>query len=98
MYVKIHRSYRAVVAVCDEDLIGNIFSEDKRQLDCKESFYKGEEVKENELIKIIQAQAGDDATFNIVGEKSVAAAIKAGLVAKDAIFRVQGVPFVLTLL
>ena len=39
MLVKIHKSYRNVVAVCDSDLIGKKFEEDKFQLDLKESFY-----------------------------------------------------------
>ena len=50
MLVKIHNSYRKVVAVCDSDIIGKRFDEGKRQLDIRENFYKGDEVNEEEAI------------------------------------------------
>ena len=40
--IKIHMSYRNVIAVCDEDLLGKKFEDEKRQLDIKEGFFKGE--------------------------------------------------------
>lgn len=98
MFLKIHKSYRDVVAVCDSDLIGKRFEEDKFQLDVKESFYKGDEVEEERAIFILKKMAIEDATFNIVGENSVKAAIQAGIIEQEAVGEVQGVKFALVLL
>ncbi len=98
MFFKIHNSYREVIAICDSELIGKYFEEGKFQLDVKESFYKGQEVSEEEIIKLIRRRAVEDATFNIVGEKSVSLAIELGLVAKEGIKRIQNIPFVMILL
>ena len=95
--IKIHKSYRTVVAICDSALVGKKFEEGKRQLDVTESFYKGEKVSEESAVKIIQMQAREDATFNIVGEKSIKAAISAGIINKEGISKLGGIPFALVL-
>jgi hypothetical protein len=98
MFVKIHKSYRDVIAICDSELLGKKFEEGKFQLDVKESFYKGEKADEKEIIEVIQTMSKEDATFNLVGKKSVTAAIKAGIVTSKGIKEIQGVPFALVLL
>ena len=95
MFVKIHKSYRTVVALCDTELIGKHFEEGNRQLDLRESFYKDKEVTHEEAVKIITFQLCEDATFNIVGEKSIAAAIAAGAIVKSNVARVDNIPFTL---
>jgi len=96
--IKIHESYRKVVALCDSDLIGKKFEEGKRQLDVRENFYNGEEVDEEKIIAMLKNLAIDDATFNIVGKESVKAARNAGLIEEDNVSEIQGVPFALVLL
>ena len=98
MLVKIIKSYRTVVAICDSDLLGKTFEEGKGQLDIKESFYKGEETPKEKVIEIINHMSQEDATFNIVGKESVALALETGLITKEGIKEVQGVPFALVLL
>ncbi len=98
MHIKIHRSYRTVVAIADSDLIGKKFEEGQLQLDIRENFYKDREVNEEQLIKLIQLQKVEDATFNIVGKKSIKAAIKAGLISEDSYGEIAGIPYALTLL
>jgi len=71
MLIKIHKSYRDVVSICDSDLLGKFFEENEFQLDVKESFYNGEEKTEEEVSEIIQDLSREDATFNIVGEKFI---------------------------
>ena len=85
MYIKIHNSYRTVVAVCDSDLIGKIFEEGNIELNVKENFFKGEETSEDEVFEIMQNMALEDATFNIVGENSVNVAKKAGIISENDI-------------
>jgi hypothetical protein len=98
MQVKIHESYRNVVAICDTSLIGKKFEEGKFQLHVKEHFYKEKEVSEEQLLQVIQKQTNEDATFNIVGPDSISIALKSGLIKEDNISKIQGIPFALTLL
>ncbi|HLC86792.1 MAG TPA: DUF424 family protein [Candidatus Nanoarchaeia archaeon] len=96
--VNIIKAYRDVVAICDSDLLGKKFEDNNFQLDLKESFYKGKEVNGKELIGIIEKMIGEDATFNIVGEESIKIALKIGIINKNGIKEIQGVPFALVLL
>lgn len=97
-FIKVHKSHRIVVAICDSDLIGKKFEEGKRQLDLRENFYKGEEIETGKLIKSLQHYLIEDATFNIVGKSSVKAAIDARIISKTNIDKIQGIPFTLILL
>ncbi len=97
MHIKIHRSYRDVVAVADTELIGKKFEEGKFQLDVRENFYKDKEVTKEELINLLQEQAQEDCTFNIVGKESIQTAIEAGLITKKSISHIAKIPFALTL-
>ena len=98
MYLNIIKSYRNIVAICDSDLLGQKFEEEKFQLDIKENFFKGEEIKEEKVIKIMRDMALEDATFNIVGEKSTNTAIKAGIITKESIGIIKNIPFALVLM
>lgn len=96
--VKIHRSYRDVVAVCDSELIGKKYEEGTRQLDLRENFYRGEEMDENSIVNLLMTQKKEDATFNIVGKESVQAAVKAGIIEENESDSIAGIPFVLILI
>lgn len=98
MYIKIHKSYRNVVAICDADIVGKCFEEGKRQLDLRENFYKDKKVTREQAIKILQEQSNEEATFNVVGKKSVEAAIEAGVISKNSVDTINNIPFALVLL
>lgn len=98
MLVKIHESYRRVIAVCDSDLIGKKFEEGKMQLDIRENFYSGEEIEEKRVVEILLKEKNNYATFNIVGEKSVKCAMDCGVITEGNVGKVEGVPFALVLL
>lgn len=97
MLVRIIKSYREIVVICDSDLIGKKFEDDKFQLDLKGEFYKGEETSEEKTIEIMQDMSKEDATFNIVGEKSVNTALKAGIISQTGIKKIKDVPFAVVL-
>lgn len=97
MLINIIKSYRNVVAICDKELLGKYFEEDNMCIDVKESFFKGEQLSEEELIQKIKILSLNDATFNIVGKKSVNAAIKIGLANKNCIRTIQNIPIILIL-
>lgn len=98
MFVKIIKAYRDTVAICDSDLLGKKFEEEKFQLDIKESFFGGDEISGEKLIEIMKKMSEEDATFNIVGEKSIKIALKAGIISQAGIKKIQGIPFALVLL
>lgn len=97
MYIKITKSYRDVVALCDKELLGKTFEQDKFQLDVKASFYKGQEVDREQAIQRLKEMAHEDATFNIVGKKAIDAALSAGIIDNDAVGKIAGIPFALVL-
>ena len=98
MLVKIHSSYRNVVAICDSDLIGKTLQEGKKYLFVNPNFYQGEEKDEKQVLEIIEKGSAEDYTFNIVGEESVNLALKSGIIREEGISKIQGVPLALILL
>lgn len=96
--INIMNSYRDVVAVCDSEIIGKRFEEGKFQLDLTGGFFRGEEIDEKRAVDIMKRMSREDATFNIVGENSVNAALEAGIIEEEGIKKIQGVPFALILL
>ncbi|MBU2523211.1 MAG: DUF424 family protein [Nanoarchaeota archaeon] len=94
--IRLHESYRKIIAACDSDLIGKKFVEGKLQLDLRDTFYGGKEYSEEKAIEIFRDGAFDDATFNIVGKECIAAAIKAGMVEKEGVITIQGIPHALS--
>jgi len=92
MQLKIHESYRNIVSLADTDLIGKVFEEDIRQINVKEEFFKGEEVDSDKAIEILKDMDIEDATFNIVGKKSIQCAINAGVISKNGVIEIDGVP------
>jgi len=97
MFLKIHQSYRNIVAVCDSDLLGKTFEDGNFQIEVKESFFKGEEVPESKVIFMMKKMSMEDATFNIVGKEAISAAIKAEIISEDSVGEIQGIPFALVL-
>ena len=98
MLVKIHKSYRTVVAICDSDIIDKKFEDKNLQLDLTTEFFKGDEFTESKTLELIESAVLEDASFNIVGEKSVSCALKAGIIDKKGIKKIQKIPVALTLL
>jgi hypothetical protein len=96
--IKIHTSYREIVAVCDQSLIGKKLEEDIRQLDIRENFFQGEKYEFDKAVELLKKRAYEDATFNIVGSNAVKAALAAGIIAKEGIATIQDIPFALVLL
>jgi hypothetical protein len=98
MFIKIHKSYRTVIAICDSDLIGKTFEEGKRQLHVRENFYKDQEVDKEGLIEILKRQKMEDASFNIVGKESIQIALELGIIKSEGVHKIKSIPFALVLL
>lgn len=98
MLVKIHDAYRMIVAICDSDLYGKKFEDDKRSLDLGGEFFKGEENTPEDVRQIIDDAVKEDAIFNLVGEEICNLALDMELVQEEGISRISGVPVALILL
>ncbi len=79
---------KLIVAVCDTDILGKKFKEGKLVLKLEESFYKGEEVCENEVKDALSCAH----IANIAGEKSIACAVECGCVDPDTVIFIDGIP------
>jgi len=97
MQLKIHESYRKIVSLADTNLIGKVFEEGIRQIDVKEAFFNGEEIDSEKAIEVLKDMDIEDATFNIVGKESVQCAIDAGVIRKEGVMNIGGVPLALGL-
>ena len=81
LLVKIHKATRYVVAICDKDIFGQKFldADNLRQIDLTTSFFQGEEKSEDEVEEIMLDMVREDASFNLVGEKTCEIALKTEL-------------------
>ncbi len=82
-----------LIAICDKDIIGKKFSEKGFELHVSENFYKGEEKSEAEVLRIMK----EGKNINIVGKKAVSLAVKNGIVHKDSVRKIKGVPFAIVI-
>jgi hypothetical protein len=89
MYVKVHeQDKRIVVAICDEEIIGKTFSEEDRELNITERFYKGEKKSEEEVLKIIEKSDN----LNLVGEKTIKIALDNNLITRESVIKIDNIP------
>jgi len=95
--LKVHKSYRLVIAVCDKEIYGKIFEEENKRLDLSGEFFNGEEMTEGETKQKIILYLKEDATFNIAGENSVALAKALGIISNEGIKKIDGVPLAMVL-
>jgi hypothetical protein len=90
MIVKIHKTEgRTVVAVCDDDLLGQRIEEGDLQLDLSSDFYRGTSYSDKVLVRDIMRNAD---VLNVAGKVAVALALEEGLIDKTHIITIKGVP------
>lgn len=91
MYLKIHKyNDGVIVSLCDKNLINKKFETKDLQLNITERFYKGKELPEKDIIKILK----EAKNVNIVGEKSVNLAIRCGIISKENVIKIKNIPHV----
>ncbi|MDR0198677.1 MAG: DUF424 family protein [Methanomassiliicoccaceae archaeon] len=86
--VKLHvRDRERLLAACDEELLGRIFSGDGTQLKVSVSFYGGEIITEAAFLERMRSVT----MMNLVGERAVTAALAAGHISAEATIVIGGV-------
>tara|TARA_Y100000310_G_C20064389_1_gene526475 strand:- start:147 stop:434 length:288 start_codon:yes stop_codon:yes gene_type:complete len=94
IFVKEHlHNERQLLSICDGNLIGKVFEEDKKVLNISKSFYQGEPMFEKDILKLIK----EGTLLNIVGEESINFALKNNLIKKDGIIKIKNIPHALLL-
>lgn len=89
MFLKTYRVNKEVmVAVCDGELLGLTFCEGDLHLSVHEMFFKGDYVGEDE----VKAALSNATIANLVGNKSVNCGIESGVIDKDQVIMIDGVP------
>lgn len=88
---KIHKNNdgRIILAVCDKDILGRIFEDEKRMLDLTADFYKGIERKKEELVLLYK----NAYVIHAVGKESVSLAIELRLARKEDTMKIKEVPY-----
>ncbi len=83
------KGYREVIiALCDKKIIGRVLKDGETELWVNPRFYKGEEVSESVALSVL----GGATIANMVGEKAVGVGIKSGLVNRENVITIKGVP------
>ncbi|MGB2728452.1 MAG: DUF424 family protein [Halobacteriota archaeon] len=77
-----------MVAVCDTELIGKSFEGDGLLLKISESFYKGEEATEREVVDSLKHAN----IANLVGERAIKCALDNDFIEEANVISVDGVP------
>lgn len=77
-----------MLAACDKDIVGKVFTEKDIQLDVREDFYKGDNVDPQELRDLLKKAT----IINLIGIRCVNVAEEMGLVENKIV--VQGIPHV----
>lgn len=77
-----------LIGACDEKLIGKTFEEGKFHLEVNKAFYDGQRINIDSLKKYLK-----DATIaNLVGKETIKCAIDMGLIDKESIIKIKGIP------
>lgn len=89
VYVSVKKANNDVfVTVCDCDLLGKRIVEGNLILDVSKDFFGGKKMTKEAAIDVLRGAT----MASFVGEVAVSCGIEAGLVHKDAIIRIGGIP------
>lgn len=87
MIVKTHSDKgRLIVVVCDLEVFGHKYEEGNLQLDFTTDFFKGKEMKEEDIVSLFKKAY----IVNLNGEKSVKLGVREGIVSE--VIKIDGIP------
>lgn len=87
--MKVYRQGKEIlVAAADATLVGRTFREDGLMLAVSEAFYGTEAAKDEDVVRELRACT----IANLVGERAVTLAVKAGFVSPENVLVIEGVP------
>ena len=77
-----------LLAICDEELLGETLKDGKLVFKVREEFYEGPKMPVNDAIELIK----ESSVINMIGPNIVQKAIEKGLVHPEAVLIICGVP------
>ncbi|MCQ2078518.1 MAG: DUF424 family protein [archaeon] len=87
-YFKVHKHpSEMVIAICDEELLGQTFQGEKMKLTVSEGFYGGVLADEDFVLTNIRSFT----ILNVVGDRIVDLCIRQGIVSVDSVMDVGGI-------
>ncbi len=87
--MRVYRKDKEIlVAVCDPDILGKKFEEGDLVIEVKEKFYGNERVGKERVIRALQYAT----IANVTGINSVECAIEAGIIDRDRVLWIAGIP------
>jgi hypothetical protein len=87
--LKVYNTQNEVmVAACDTELIGKTFEDGDYQIQVSPEFYEDLKVNPETFISHLQQAT----IINLVGERVIDHAVKAGVLGEDGIIRIKGIP------
>lgn len=87
--VKIHKGpHGEVLVISDKEIMGKRFEEGKLQLDLSKEFYQGEEMDDEKIKELVKSAY----ILHLTGKKVVKFFVDLGLVNKENVLFVDGVP------
>jgi len=90
MIIKINIAHgKKIVAICDDDLQGRVIEENDKILDLSADFYKGKHIDEEQTTVIMKKSNN----LNLVGEQTIALALKEKIIEKENIRTIKSIPF-----
>ena len=88
-FVKIHKKLgREVLAICDEEILGKTLDDGNIHFEIKAEFYQGEKLNEAQVRILLK----DFQNYNLIGEEIVKIAIEIGVIDKDQVIKIKGIP------
>ena len=81
----------SLINICDEDLIGKTLTEGKLKMHISKDYFGGKIVPAEEALKMMR----ESSIINLAGEQAVGIAISNKLGAKEAVRKIEGVPFLM---
>ena len=76
-----------ILAVCDKEHIGKTYTEGEIEFKVSERFYKGDEITEEDLEKLLN----ESNSANLFGNKCISIAEKKGLITEKSILKIKGI-------
>ncbi len=90
-YFKVHKHpSEMIIAICDEDVLGQTFEGGKARITVSEGFYKGDLVEE----EFLRINIGTYTILNIVGNRAVDIAVREGIVSEASVMVIGDVKHV----
>ena len=92
VYVKVHiKDDLETIACCDEELLNQVYKEGNLRIEISSQFFGGNLIDLEDAISILREASG----FNIVGEKIIKRSVDCGILPKEGVRSINGVPMAL---